>query len=78
MRQLNETLGSLDTLLASPNWDERGEQLRNAAAEGEAKLERLVDRAYYRALIVAIALVMGAFLASVLYRMIFKRAAGAA
>lgn len=76
LRELNDVVGSLDALLASPAWDDRSTQIQAAAAEGEAGLARLIDRLFVRGLIVVLVFVVASLVAMILYRLIFRRAAG--
>jgi hypothetical protein len=76
LRELNDVVGSLDALLASPAWDDRSTQIQTAAVEGEAGLARLIDRLFVRGLIVVLVFVVTSLIAMILYRLMFRRAAG--
>jgi hypothetical protein len=76
LREINTLVGSLDVLLASPAWDDRSTQIQTAAAEGEAGLERLIDRLFVRGLIVVLVLVAASLVAMILFRLMFRRAVG--
>jgi hypothetical protein len=78
VRELNELTASLKELLGSPDWDARTEQIRLAAAEGEAGAERLIDRLFLRSLIVVVTFVVTLLIALVLYRLVITRLAGSA
>jgi hypothetical protein len=75
-QELNTTLGSLQELLASPSWEDRTTQFQEAAAGGEASMERLIDRAFQRGLVVVLALVVGLFVAAALFRLFFRPKGG--
>lgn len=77
VRELNQLLMSLEALFASPNWDDRAVQIRDAAAKGQGSLDRLVDRIFVRALLLILALVLVSLAGMVLYRRIVRRAASA-
>lgn len=72
LSEFNNLVGSMQDLLASPDWTERSAQIQTAAVEGEEKMQRLIDRAFWRGIIVAVVFVAAAFFAAVLYRMIFR------
>lgn len=57
VKQINALVLSLEKLLASPDWEARDTQIRSAVNEAEAGLARLIDRLFWRALVVVLVLV---------------------
>ena len=67
--RLNGLIGSLHELLAGPAWQNSSSQLTAAVSEGRATLEGVIDRVFWRAIILVMVLVAALFL----YRFLTQR-----
>jgi hypothetical protein len=67
--ELNQLLGGLNELLASPDWNDRTSQLGAATDRAQAGFAALIDRSFVRGLLLVVALLV----AAVLYRVIAVR-----
>ena len=72
--RLNELAASLGGLLGAETWESRRADYVAALAETEQAGARLVDRAFTRALVLAVVLVVGVFGAVALGRLVGRRA----
>lgn len=73
VQELNAALTTAGDLLSSPDWDERGGEIRAAAAEGRAGVESLIDRAYRRGMMLVGASALSLLIVLVAYRFVAVR-----